>query len=106
MASPSDRAYLAGTACTVRSRNPPDTHWENLGAFPANFATELNGAYAAGFAFEDLLVAMPGNESMGIAAVGARQAGQPRGILNRFDSLITRSTLSYQPCGAYSSEWR
>ena len=42
MASPSDRAYLAGTACTVRSRNPPDTHWENLGAFPANFATELN----------------------------------------------------------------
>jgi len=106
MASPKRSSLFGGNGLYGRSRNPPDTHWENLGAFPANFATELNGAYAAGFAFEDLLVAMPGNESMGIAAVGARQAGQPRGILNRFDSLITRSTLSYQPCGAYSSEWR
>ena len=30
----------------------------------------------------------------------------PEGILNGFDSLITRSTLAYHPCGAYSSPWR
>ncbi len=27
-------------------------------------------------------------------------------ILNAFDSLMTRSTCSYHPCEAYSSEWR
>jgi len=30
----------------------------------------------------------------------------PGGILNGFDSFITRSTLAYQPCGACSFPWR
>jgi hypothetical protein len=35
-----------------------------------------------------------------------RDHNLPEGILNGFESLITRPTFPYQPCGAYSFPWR
>jgi hypothetical protein len=35
-----------------------------------------------------------------------RHYSLPEGVLNGFESLITRSTLAYHPWGAYSFPWR